>query len=216
MMPAERSYEDLTRMDRRYAVILYMTVRSGGTHLMNQDIHIHVSLTARQFRSYCAFDTFRVRRRHMPILIISAILFTLGFADLLFSKGSSGTVAGLLIGLGIAVPMVVFGLYVIQIESQVSRQGLSSAQEMYALHLGHADVQISGLHRSAGSVRIPWYEFWAAYRAKGAVYLYASEQRAFILPDGQASVSDDQLWDYLCSHMGTQRCFEAGGRHGKS
>ena len=179
---------------------------------MNRDINIRVCLNAKQFRSFCAFDTFRIRRRHLPVLIISAVLFTLGLADLLFSKGSSGTVAGLLIGLAIAVPMVVFGLYVIQIEAQVSGQGLSSAQEMYALHFSEDGVQISGLHRSAGSARVPWNGLWAAYRAKSAVYLYASEQRAFILPDGQADVSDDQLWAYLCSHMGMDRCFETAGR----
>ena len=176
---------------------------------MNRDIRIRVRLNAKQFRSYCAFDTFRIRRRHLPVLIIAAVLFTLGLADLLFSKGASGTVAGLLIGLAIAVPMVIFGLYMIQIEAQVSRQGLSSTQEMYALHLCDDDVQISGLHRSAGSVRVPWSDFWAAYRAKGAVYLYASEQRAFILPDGQADVGDAQLWEFICSHMSAERCFDA-------
>ena len=182
---------------------------------MSSDIHIRVRLSARQFRAYCAFDTFRIRRRHLPALIITAILLTLGVADLLFVKGSSGTVAGLLIGLGLAVPMVVFGLYIIQIETQVSRQGLSSSPEVYSLRMNPDGVTVSGLHRSAGSTTLTWYQLWAAYRVRGAIYLYASETRAFILPESQASVSDDQLWAFLCTHLGSGKCFDtAKGKRG--
>ena len=179
---------------------------------MSSDIHIRVRLDAKQFRSYCAFDTFRIRRRHLPALIVTAILLTLGVADLLFVKGSSGTVAGLLIGLGLAVPMVITGLYLIQIETQVSRQGLSASPEVYALRLNPDSVTVSGLHRSAGSISLTWYQLWAAYRVRGAVYLYASETRAFILPDGQANVSDEQLWAFLCTHLGSSKCFDTTGK----
>ena len=190
-----------------------MTLGSWNHHIpevfprMHEDITVRVRLSAKQFRSFCAFDTFRRKRRHLPILIVTSVLFTFGLWYLLFAKGGSGAVAGLLIGLTIAVPMVTFGLYVIQIESQVSRQGLTAAPEVYALHLSPDGVRISGLHRSSGTVSLSWIQIWAAYRARAAVYLYVSEDRAFILPDGQASVSDEKLWAYLCTMMGNEKCF---------
>lgn len=175
---------------------------------MKQEITIRVRLSAGQFRRFCAFDSFRIKRRHLPAIIISVVLLTLGIADLLFSKGSSGTLAGLLIGLAIAVPMVVFGLYIIQIETQVRRQGLALTPEVYALRLGEEGVRVTGLNRSAGVISLPWDQMWAAYRAKDAIYLYASEQRAFILPDGQASVSNEQLWAFLQAHLEPGKSFQ--------
>jgi len=175
---------------------------------MNTDILIRVRLSAKQFRSYCAFDTFRLRRRHLPALIITAILSTLGIAALLFGRNVSGTIAGLLIGLALAVPMIVFGLYTIQIETQVSQQGLKNAPEVYALRMNPDSVTVSGLHRSAGSTALTWYQLWAAYRVRDAIYLYASETRAFILPAGQANVSDEKLWSFLCTYMGSEKCFD--------
>lgn len=173
--------------------------------MKNDEIQIRVRLSARQFRAYCAFDTFRIKRRHLPLLIATLTLFTLGMGALLLIPRAS-TIAGVLIGLAIAVPMVVLGLYVIQIETLIARQGLKTEPEVYAIRLNDAGVTVSGLHRSGGSAEIPWPDLWAAYRDKGAVYLYVNEQRAFILPAGQANVDDDTLWSFLVAHMDS-RCF---------
>jgi len=54
-------------------------------------------------------------------------------------------------------------------------------------------------------VALKWSQMAAAYRAKGCIYLYVNPARAFLLPDGQADVSDDELWEYLVKHMG-EKC----------
>lgn len=175
--------------------------------MASTDIFIRVRLGAGQFRSFCAFDTFRIKRRHLPALIVTVILLTLGVAALLFGNSSSGTLAGILTGLALAVPMVLTGLYVIQIESQVSAQGLKASPEVYALRLGENGVTITGVHRSSGSAHLDWNSVWAAYRVRGAIYLYVSEERAFILPDGQANEDSARIWDFLRTQMGDSRCF---------
>ena len=174
---------------------------------MNSNISIRVRLDAKQYRQFCSFDNFRRQRRWFVPLLVSLILFTFAAAYLFLAKGSSGTVAGLLVGLGLAVPMFTFGIYLIQIESQIAAMQLKNTPEIYTLSFSDAGVLAFGAQQAKSSVNLPWDSFYAAYRRKDCIYLYFNEARAFILPDGQASVSGDQLYEYLEKHLPGGRCF---------
>ena len=175
---------------------------------MSSDIRIHVRLDAGRYRQFCSFDNFRRQRRWFPPLMVSMILFTASAAYLFLIRGKSGAFAGLLFGLGLAVPMFCFGIYLIQIEAQIAQMRLKEKPEIYFLHFQDHGVKVSGGPKAASVVDLPWDSFFAAYRRRDCTYLYFNENRAFILPDGQANVSGEDLFIYLREHLPAGRCFE--------
>ena len=171
---------------------------------MARSIDIHVRLDARPFRRFCGFDTFRRQRRWYPPVMAGMVLVTLSAALLIMGKSTQA--AGVLMGLGLAIPLVVFGLYFIQIEAQVSRMKLRDAPAVYSLTLSADGVRVRNDQKQEEPVDLPWDRLWAAFRRRDCIYLYVSPERAFILPDGQASCSPDALWQYLRQNMGDARC----------
>jgi len=169
-------------------------------------IELHVRIDDRMFRRYCAFDTFRRQRRwYLPVLT-AMLLITAALAGLLGIIKMSETVSGLLMGLGIAVPLVVFGLYFIQIEAQIAGQHLKQAPAVYSLRLSEAGVQVTNDQKAEAPLELPWRGCWAAFRRKDCVYLYVNPARALILPDGQASVPAEELWRFLQANLGNEKC----------
>ena len=170
---------------------------------MAKQIDIPVHLSAAAFRRYCAFDTFRRQRRWYAPVLIGMVLITLSLGGLLNLIPIGESAAGVLMGLGLAVPLVVFGLYVIQIETQVSRGGLKRAPLVYTLRLNADGVRVTG---GGAPVSVPWDRLWAAFRRRDCIYLYVNPERALILPDGQGSASGDEIWQYLRKSMAPGRC----------
>ena len=175
---------------------------------MARSIEIHVRLDDKMFRRYCAFDNFRRQRRWYWPVLISMILITAAIGGLLRLIPVSESAAGVLMGLGIAVPAVIFGLYFIQIEAQIARQKLKQAPAVYSLSFTAEGVRVVNDQKQEAPVDLSWDRLWAAFRRADCIYLYVNPERAFILPDGQASVSPDALWTYLKRHLGESRCTE--------
>ena len=169
---------------------------------MGRYIDIHVRLDAATFRRYCAFDTFRRQRRWYWPVLIGMVLITVALAGLLRLAPMSESAAGVLMGLGIAIPAVIFGLYVVQIEAQIARQGLKQAPAVYSLRLDAGGVRVTNDQKQESPLSVAWKDVPAAFRDKSCVYLYVSAARAFLLPDGQADADPDALWDYLREHLG--------------
>lgn len=175
---------------------------------MAKSIDIHVKLNDKMFRRYCAFDTFRRQRRWYWPVLIGMLLITVSLAGLLGLVNLPESASGVLMGLGIAVPMVIFGLYVIQIEAQIAQQRLKQAPAVYSLRLSAEGVRVTNDQKKEPPVDLEWDRLWAAFRRPDCVYLYVSPERALILPDGQASVNRDMLWSFLKKQMGEARCVE--------
>lgn len=175
---------------------------------MTEQIDIHVKLDAGAFRRYCAFDAFRRRRRWFAPLLAALLLVSLSLSGLTGVIALSPGASGLLMGLGLAVPMLAFGLYFIQIEAQIARQQLKGAPAVYSLRLSPEGVRVTNDRRREDPVDLPWDRLWAAFRRRDCVYLYVNPERALILPDGQASSPPDELWRFLRRRLGEARCVE--------
>ena len=173
---------------------------------MAKPIESHVRLDAKTFRRYCAFDTFRRQRRWFPPVLVGMLLITLALAGLLNIIPMGESAAGVLMGLGIAVPLVVFGLYAIQVEAQIANRKLKEAPEVYALRFADDGVRVADGQNPESSVTLGWDQLWAAFRRRDCVYLYATPDRAFILPNGQANVADEAVWKCLNRNMGEGKC----------
>ena len=173
---------------------------------MKQEITIHVRLDPKGFRAFCRFDTFRRQRRWYAPVLAGLLFITLSTLVMFLKPELTGSVAGLLMGLGLAVPMVCFGLYLIQIAVQISRLGLKDSPTIYTLRFRGDAICVTAGRPTVSTVTLQWEQMWAAFQRNGYIYLYANPQRAFILPDGQANASPDELWDLIVRHMGDGKC----------
>jgi len=172
---------------------------------MAKPIEIHVRLDARTFRRYCAFDALRRRRGWFMPVLIAMVLISVSMGLLFFGRGQE-SLAGVLMGLRIAVPLIYFGLFPVQIETQVARQQLKNAPPVYSLTIGPDSLRVRNDQKPEPDIELPWEHLWAAFRDTDAVYLYATPERAFSLPEGQASVGTDSLWNALSRCLGADKC----------
>ena len=176
--------------------------------MKKREIMIPVKLDEETFRRYCRFDTMLLHRRWFKPTLIGMIALTLGFAALLSGNPEFESLAGVLVGLGIAIPAMFAGLYALQVRAQVSERKLKEKPLVYTIRLREDDVQIvNNLHEEA-PIEIPWPRLAAAYRVEGCIYLYVNIEHGFLLPAGQASVSDTAVWECLKDHLGVNRCFD--------
>lgn len=159
-------------------------------------IHISVELDKKTFRRFATFDAFHRQKRWRMPAVFAAIM--LAFAVYLFlqtDKPQSGLMGGVLAAIGLSLPVIYFVSYYISLRENVIKHCLPRV--VYTLALTDSGAAVSSGGAKEEHVDLPWDTLHAAYRVKGAVYLYALPTRAFILPDGQADVSADALWAFL-------------------
>ena len=172
-----------------------------------REIAIPVRLDEATFRRYCHFDTMLLHRRWFKPVLIGMIAVTLGMAALLSGKPDLETLAGILVGVGIAIPLMFFGLYFLQVKAQVAERKLKDRPGVYTIHLREDGVSIVNDQHAEDPIDLPWPSLAAAYRVPGCIYLYVNSEHAFLLPDGQANVSQDAVWECLNNNLGVNRCF---------
>ena len=173
---------------------------------MAREIDVHVKLDAGTYRRYCNFDAFRRRRRWFKPLLAAMCLIAASMVLLALQRETYLSLAGVLMGLGIAIPLVFFGLYFIQQQAQVVGQGLKEPQPIYSVRLSESGVCVVNDRRDEAAVELPWSGLFAAFRRSDCVYLYVNPDRALILPDGQASASPDALWAFIVRNLGANKC----------
>ena len=163
---------------------------------------IPVRLDAKTFRRFSCFDTLKLRKRWVRPVVFALILTAFALVALLSGKAQAGMIAAVLLVVGIGLPLVYFGFFFSQVNVQVARYGLDKPRRVYTVVLNADGVKVTNDQRDEAAVQVPWKEVQAAFRVKGCVYLYVNAARAFLLPDGQANVSPDELWACLQKQMG--------------
>ena len=67
-------------------------------------------------------------------------------------------------------------------------------RRVYTLNISSSGISIQNDLKKEEAVWLEWNKVHALHRRRNAIYLYASPARAFILPNGQADASADELW----------------------
>ena len=166
---------------------------------------IPVRLDAKTFRRFSRFDALKLRKRWVRPAVFALILTAFAFVALLSGKAQAGMIAAVLLVVGIGLPLVYFGFFFSQVNVQVTRYGLDKPRRVYTVVLNADGVKVTNDQRDEAAVQVPWKEVQAAFRVKGCIYLYVNAARAFLLPDGQGSAPQEEIWGYICKHMG-DRC----------
>ena len=169
---------------------------------MKGTITVPVKLDEKTFKRFSRFDMFRLRKRWRRPMGFALILIAFAVIALVSGKAQAAMLASVLLVVGLGLPLVYFGTFFSQVNLQAVRQKLKPARPVYTVRLDGNGVRVTNDQREEAPVRLRWSELQAAFRAKGCIYLYVNAARAFLLPDGQANVSPDELWACLQKQMG--------------
>ncbi len=149
------------------------------------------------FKRFAVYDTI-VRRKCWR----NPVLFTLimsGFAAACFlarkTHAQAALLGGVLLGVGLVLPVVWFGMFFSSVSRQATRSGLSPDKAQYYVTLSEEKIHVS---KGKETADFSWQDAYLARRVKGCVYLYVSPARAFLLPDGAESA---QAWTIITAAL---------------
>lgn len=157
---------------------------------------VRVNLTPKTFRRFAMYDTFVLKKRwKLPVFFALIMLAFAAACFFLTDKQGHLGIGWLLTVIGIGLPVIWFVMFRLSLRASVKTQKLPRA--VYTLIFSEEAVDIQSATKMEEHVRLPWDKIARLVRDKDCIYLYATEQKAFLLPSGQADVPDNELWDYL-------------------
>lgn len=168
------------------------------------EIVVHVKLDERTFKRFSRFDMLRLRKRWVRPAAFAGILTAFAVVALISGREQAGLIAAVLLAVGLGLPLVYIGTFLSQVNLQAVRLKLKPPRAVYTVRLDRKGVQATNDQKEEEPVRLKWDEVQAAFRARGCVYLYVNAARAYLLPDGQASVPAEELWAFLVDRMGAR------------
>ncbi|MBS5063014.1 MAG: YcxB family protein [Hungatella hathewayi] len=179
-------------------------------------ITIPVRLDAATFRGFAIFDTLKRQKRWKSPAIFAAIL--MASAIVCFAMNSRADQAVLLgsvlTAIALGLPAVYFGMFFYSLDNQAKAMKLNAARLVYTVELSGRDdgIHVTSASGEGQTAQFHWKDSFAAYRAADCIYLYVSPRQAFLLPDEQADVTADELWDYLNAHMAAEKMHDCRKR----
>ncbi len=172
----------------------------------DKTITIPVRLDERTFRRFARFDMFSLRKRWIRPALFSLILIVFAFIALLARKEQSGMIAAVLLAVGIGLPVVYIGTFLSQVNMQAARRGLKPTRNVYTVRLRNEGIQVTNSQKKEDPLEMDWGSVRQAFRKKGCIYLYVTAAKAFLLPNGQADVPDQEVWQFITEHLGYEKC----------
>lgn len=171
---------------------------------MSDTITVSSRITTRNFLDFAYFDTIiRQKRYQSPLFFFAAFLV---FAITCFMMRSRAQQAILLAAVMLGIAIVFPGIYILNFYLSVRRKAselqlTDEGRLAYTLHMTDDTLTITNAIRKQQPLRLKWEQPVQAYRMKDCIYLYISSRQAFLLPDGCANVTPDELWAFLEQKM---------------
>lgn len=161
-------------------------------------VTVEANIDAATFRRFALYDAFTRQKRWRSPALFAVILSA--FAAVCFAAQKTHAQAVLLgsvlLGVGLALPLVWFGSFLLSVRRQARRLGLSAKKTQYRVTLTEEAVHVENSREEAD---FAWEKVCAAHRAKDCVYLYVGPARAFLLPDGP---NTDRAWEMIRRRAG--------------
>ena len=167
---------------------------------------IHGNIDKRTFFRFAVFDSL-VRKKAWRNPLLFALIMS-AFAAVCFmgrqAHAQAALIGGVLLGIGLVLPLVWFGMFFASVNRQAKLNGLSAEKTQYTVTLSPEKIHVT---KGKESADFAWDKVHTAVRAKGCIYLYVSPVQAFLLPDCAES---DRAWEILRDRLGPAREEGAG------
>ena len=151
------------------------------------------------FRRCAMFDTFILKKRWRSPALFALILSA--FAAVCFmgrrTHDQAVLLGGVLLGVGLLLPLVWIGMYALSVNRQAKSMGLSSDRTQYRVTLSPEKIHVE---KGKETADFSWENAYRAYRTKGCIYLYVSQMRAFLLPDCEKT---ERAWELIGRSLGS-------------
>ena len=161
------------------------------------------------FRDFAMFDTLiRQKRLRSPIIFFCIMGFFALICYVFRAHADQAVLMGnVLLGIGILLPVGYLLNFYLSVRAQAKKLKLDPPRLVYTLNFTRAEdgITVTSPNTSEGTLRLNWSNLLGAWRVKGAIYFYSSERQAFLLPDGQATVSADALWEFLSENLPAEK-----------
>lgn len=168
--------------------------------MKSETIVIPSKIDDKLFSSFAFFDTIILQKRLRSPLIFAGLMGSFAcVCYALHNKADQAIFMGnVLLIIGLALPIVYFGSFFSSVQAQITRLHLRYPQHVYTVYLdGEKDGVVIADPKASSTAFRKWDDIFGAYRVKGCIYLYVTPRQAFLLPDGQANVTPDELWAFL-------------------
>lgn len=156
-------------------------------------VTVAANIDAKTFRRFALFDAFARQKRWRSPALFAAILAA--FSAVCFAargtRAQATLLGGVLLGVGLVLPLVWLGMFALSLRRSAKRLGLSAEKTQYTVALSPEKIHVSNDREEAD---FPWGAVHGAWRVKGCVYLYVSPTRAFLLPDG---ANTQRAWELI-------------------
>ena len=173
-----------------------------------QTITVRVKMDEKTYKRFSYFDAFTLRKKWRSPVTFAAIMLVFGVVAFLLGKEQSVLIGVALMLVGLGLPVIWFASYISSVRLKAVQLQLEKPRPVYTVTLGRA-LRVHNDMKEEPVQELPWEKVFGAWRHKNAIYLYATAARAFILPDGQADVSPDELWQALGELIGKEKLHQA-------
>ena len=151
-------------------------------------------LDEKDFLRFGFFDTFRMNRGWKRPLLFTCIMAVFAAACFSFrgSREQASLLGWVLLGIGVALPLVWFSLYLSSVRRVARKFGLSKDKTQYETTLKEAGATVT---RGEEHAEFRWNEIHSAWRVRNCIYLYVRRDRAYLLPEDENA---DVAWEIIC------------------
>lgn len=173
--------------------------------MLPDTITISSRIDTKLFTDFAFFDTLiRQKRLRSPAVFSGAFLIFSLICFAMHEKAEQALLLGaVLLIIAILMPTAYFSMFFLSVRQKANELKLDTPHLSYTVNLTDAadGITINAANNKGGTLRVRWSQIHHIYRTKNCIYFYVSPRQAFLLPDGQANVSPDELWDYLKEHL---------------
>ncbi len=160
-------------------------------------IAIPCKIDRKTFTRFAAYDTL-IRKKGWRNPVLFALIMS-AFAAVCFlvrkTRAQATLLGGVLLGVGLVLPIVWFGMFFASVRRQAKRSGLSPDTVQYTVVLSDGKIHVT---KDKEAADFQWQDVYLARREKGCIYLYVSPTRAFLLPDCEQT---DRAWQLITEEI---------------
>jgi len=166
---------------------------------------IAVWLSEQNFRNFLIFNILKRLKLYKSPVIFASILTTSAIISFIMHSVQGAVFLGvvlLLVGLG--VPIVYFTSFFSSLKKQVKQQNLDPPRLVYTLQFDESS-DVLEVTNDKEKAAYQWKDVFHAYYERDGIYLFITQDRAFLLPF-EVLKDSSEVWNLIEAKLSEARC----------